>query len=78
MHFIEKSFLLEGHDVFAVFSRPMEAYTGISQVRMKRIQKKTSCIFGAKYGTKPFMDLLENHNFDVYCHHWSYTTNYQN
>ena len=76
MHFIE-ALLLEGHDVLAVFSRPMEAYTGISQVRMKRIQKKTACIFGAKYGTKPFMDMLENHNFDVYCHHWSYTTNYQ-
>ena len=39
MHFIE-ALLLEGHEVLAVFSRPMEAYTGISQVRMKRIQKK--------------------------------------
>ena len=36
-----RALLLEGHDVLAVFSRPMEAYTGISQVRMKRIQKKT-------------------------------------
>ena len=76
MHFVE-ALLKEGHDVLAVFSRPMEAYSGISQVRMMRIQESTTCIFDTQYGTKPFVDILEHHSFDTYCHHWSYTTNYQ-
>ena len=76
MHFVE-ALLHHGHDVLAVFSRPRESYSGISQVRMMRIQKRTTCIFDTQYGTKPFVDILEHHSFDIYCHHWSYTTNYQ-
>ena len=76
MHFVE-ALLQAGHDVLAVFSRPMDEYSGISQVRMMRIQKRTTCVFDARYGTKPFFDILDHHNFDIYCHHWSYTKNYQ-
>ena len=76
MHFVE-ALLQQGHDVLAVFSRPRETYTGISQLRMERIQRRTPSIFGSQYGTKSFVDVLEHHNFDVYCHHWSYTKNYQ-
>lgn len=76
MHFIE-ALAQKGHHITALFSQPQTSYTGIAAIRMRRIQHIADCQYNIPYGTDIFLDVVQKQNVDVYCHHWSYTKNYQ-
>lgn len=66
-----------GHEVTAVFSAPLENYSGLRRERVDLLIDKCTPIFNCEMGSALFMRLIEDQNFDLFCHHAADVTNYK-
>ena len=65
-----------GHEVVTTFTRPLQTYTGIRQVRAQKAMHGTTFYEGVEFGDERFLALLERESFDVFCHHGAWTRDY--
>lgn len=72
-----KEFASLGHEVFATFRAPLESYRGIRLERINRLLPICTPLFETSFGSARFLHCLENHSFDVFCHHASQVENYK-
>lgn len=67
-----------GHDVTAVFLRPLEAYTGLRRRRVDRLLSICRPIFDCRFGSAVFLAVIDESNkWDLFCHHAADVTNYK-
>ncbi len=68
-----------GHKVTATFTgEGPEAYDGIRKSRVEELTELSKPVFGCKYGSELFMELLDpDMKWDVFCHHAADVTNYK-
>jgi len=67
-----------GHEVTAIFQKPLESYTGLRGVRVERATKQCRSIFSCCFGSDAFISLLEENKYDLLCHHAADVTDYKN
>ncbi len=72
-----KKLVENGHEVFTVFTKNQNQYEGIRKSRVDEIVKISNPLFNMVFGSKEFIQTLNKHNFNVYCHHLADVTNYK-
>jgi len=66
-----------GHNVTAVFTRPLAAYSGVRLQRVQIVQPLCQCLFDVRFGDEAFLSLVNSQQWDLLCHHAADVTNYK-
>jgi nucleoside-diphosphate-sugar epimerase len=66
-----------GHEVTALFQRPLEEYSDTRGQRVQTLQKLCNPIHGISFGSPEMIELIKGSNWDLFCHHAADVTNYK-
>jgi UDP-glucose 4-epimerase len=77
-YWFAKELASAGHDVVAVFRRPLQEYT--DDLRRKRVEALADICrptFGVSFGDERFLQLIKEGRWDLFCHHAADVSNYR-
>lgn len=66
-----------GHTITAIFPRKKEEYDNLRKERVENIIPLCEPIFGCRFGSAAFIQLIKKQNWDLLCHHAADVTNYK-
>lgn len=66
-----------GHEVTAIFQKSELSYEGVRALRVKELLGLCSPIFSCSFGSDSFLKVIEDHSWDIFCHHASDVTDYK-
>jgi nucleoside-diphosphate-sugar epimerase len=73
-----KELVEEGHQVTALFQRPLEVYSGLRRQRIDQLLSICRSHFEVVFGENRFMEVIDQEaNWDLFCHHAAEVTDYK-
>ena len=70
--------LNNGHSVAATFTKKdLNDYNGTRKIRVQNLLNKITPVFETRFGDEKFLDLINEENFDLICHHGADAADYK-